>query len=194
MQNSGSSGELQAQRLHAHGQDGGGALRRKSSNSGDEGGSGKGMRVHKSAPDRDKNRAAQKAFRQRKKEQERAKEVAKRLPSFLCSFACMQLSLVGDVNVYDWVNHYRAQQRQPRRKWQTSNLAAATSFGIMGHVGRRCWQWCALQWEWVACRYMLRMYVSTAGAGGGAVSKAGGCAAGEGAAGAAEQSAAERTC
>ncbi len=50
-----------------------GPLRRKSSNSGDEG--AKSMGVHKSGPDRDKNRAAQKAFRQRKKEQERAKEV-----------------------------------------------------------------------------------------------------------------------
>jgi len=75
MQNSGSSGEQQAHRPNVHGQDGGGALRRKSSNSGDEGGVGKGMGVHKSAPDRDKNRAAQKAFRQRKKEQDRAKEV-----------------------------------------------------------------------------------------------------------------------
>ncbi len=67
---SGCSGEQPALR---HANNPNGTLRRKSSNSGDEG--ARSMGVHKSGPDRDKNRAAQKAFRQRKKEQERAKEV-----------------------------------------------------------------------------------------------------------------------
>ncbi|EIE22255.1 hypothetical protein COCSUDRAFT_55951 [Coccomyxa subellipsoidea C-169] len=50
-----------------------GALRQRGSNSGDE--CAKGIGVRKSGPDRDKNRAAQKAFRQRKREQEKAKEL-----------------------------------------------------------------------------------------------------------------------
>ena len=72
-QDSGSSGASGEQPQLGHVYDTNGALRHRSSNSGDEG--AKGIGVRKSGPDRDKNRAAQKAFRQRKREQEKAKEV-----------------------------------------------------------------------------------------------------------------------
>ncbi|BDA43223.1 hypothetical protein COCOBI_04-2350 [Coccomyxa sp. Obi] len=137
---SGGSGEQPALE-QAHNPNG--TLRRISSNSGDEG--AKSMGVHKSGPDRDKNRAAQKAFRLRKKEQEKAKEaLVEELAARLRAVQLEKARLELQNNLLESALLARMKLSAQQDGLQASTVAKAPSGRVI--TGAHNWK-CNVDWE-----------------------------------------------